>query len=70
MPPCRRDVLSVSITEAAHAAERGHALLKGREATVRPTAADLAATIVSAPRIVLGTRTVAKCSGTDHDAKD
>ena len=70
MPPCRRHVLSVSIAETAHAAERGHALLKAREATIRTPAADIAATVVSAPRIVLGTRTVAKCSGADDDAKD
>jgi hypothetical protein len=68
--PRRRHVLRVPITEAAHAAERGHALLKACEATIRAPAADIAATIVGAPRIVLGIRAAAECSGADDDAKD
>jgi hypothetical protein len=57
--------LSVSITEAAHAAERGHALLKRCEAAIRTASAYVAATIISAPRIILSVRVAAEGNGSD-----
>jgi len=50
--PARGNVLRIGVAEAAHAGERGHALLKGRE----PAIGAAQAAVLRAPRIILRLR--------------